>query len=67
MSRNARSAGGTGELEETAKVSGCDLQFHNCDISDETSLLRLLEELRATMPPIRGVVTGAMVLDVSLF
>jgi NAD(P)-dependent dehydrogenase (short-subunit alcohol dehydrogenase family) len=38
---------------------------YNCDVADRDSLKSVLEKCQS-LPPIRGVVTGAMVLHVSL-
>lgn len=52
-------------LQQSARASGCNLQIRGCDISDEESLVRLVKDCAAILPPIRGVVQGAMQLDVS--
>ncbi|KAL8861949.1 MAG: hypothetical protein Q9178_001819 [Gyalolechia marmorata] len=46
-----------------AQSRGCNLQIRSCDISDESSLVKLLKDCAGTMPPISGVVQGAMHLD----
>lgn len=65
VSRNAQSHPGAASLMQQAQDDGCNLQVRNCDVSDENSLLELLEDCTHTLPPIRGVVAGAMVLNVS--
>ncbi|KAH7143722.1 hypothetical protein EDB81DRAFT_935118 [Dactylonectria macrodidyma] len=66
VSRNAQSHPDAASLMEQAKNEGCNLQVRNCDVSDEQSLLALLDECARAMPPIRGVVAGAMVLNDSI-
>lgn len=53
------------QLLDKARSDGCDLQIRSCDISNETSFIKLLADCAATMPPIKGVIQGAMHLDVS--
>jgi acyl transferase domain-containing protein/NADPH:quinone reductase-like Zn-dependent oxidoreductase len=59
--------GGPRPEEEPAlaavRASGAEIVAARCDATDEGELSRLLEEIRRTMPPIRGVVHAAMVLD----
>ncbi|KAJ0161927.1 Lovastatin diketide synthase LovF [Colletotrichum tanaceti] len=38
-----------------------------CDVADEEALRRVLTELAATMPPIKGCIQGCMVLQDNLF
>ena len=47
-----------------AQSKGCNLQIRSCDISDEDSVVKLLKDCAGTMPPISGVIQGAMHLDV---
>ncbi|KAH6984664.1 KR domain-containing protein [Ilyonectria sp. MPI-CAGE-AT-0026] len=63
VSRNARSHPGAASLIQRAKGDGCNLQVRNCDMSDENSVLELIEDCAHTMPPIRGVVVGAKALN----
>ncbi|OBT83082.1 hypothetical protein VE02_08865 [Pseudogymnoascus sp. 03VT05] len=64
ISRHATSHKYAAQLKVTAKDTGCNLQIRDCDASDELSLVELLAEASRSMPPVRGVVNGAMVLDV---
>jgi len=50
---------------EMAKV-GCKVKAIGCDISEESELAKALEACRQEMPPIRGVIQGAMVLKVCI-
>lgn len=53
------------QLLQSARSKGCNIQIRSCDISNEDSFVKLLGECADKMPPIRGVVQGAMHLDVS--
>ena len=67
VSRNAESHPNAVELVRMAKTEGCNLQVRNCDVSSESSFVKLLTYCSsASLPPIRGVINCAMVLDVSL-
>jgi len=46
-------------------IQACGVQLHcvQADISDEKAMARILENLRETMPPLRGVIHSAGVLD----
>lgn len=66
ISRNAERHVETAALLQRSKQEGRNLQIRDCDVSSEENLARLLEHVRNSMPPIRGVVDAAMVLDVSI-
>lgn len=67
ISRNAESHPNAQELIKTAKGEDCNLHIWNCDVSSESCLLKLVADCSsASLPPIRGVINCAMVLDVSL-
>lgn len=63
VSRHATTHPAAPSLHEEAKLAGCQLQIHDCDISDESSFLQLISDCSQTLPPFAGVVNGAMVLD----
>ena len=53
--------------QETVKyleAQGARVEVHSCDVSDSKQLESLLSQSKDVMPPIRGVVQGAMVLKV---
>ena len=50
-------------LSEMDKI-GCKVKAIGCDISDESDLQKALDTCVREMPPIRGVIQGAMVLQV---
>jgi NADPH:quinone reductase-like Zn-dependent oxidoreductase len=64
-SRNAASHAEATALVESGKAKGCNVHIQNCDVSDEKSLVKLLNDCQGAMPPVRGVIQGAMQLDVS--
>lgn len=51
--------------EDLRNVYGTDVRAFDCDVGDRGALEMVLEQCQA-MPPIKGCVTGAMVLDVSI-
>ena len=64
VSRKASSHPEAAKLVKEAEAVGCRLLIRDCDVSDESSLLRLLKQVtEAGLPSITGAVTGAMVLD----
>jgi NAD(P)-dependent dehydrogenase (short-subunit alcohol dehydrogenase family) len=65
VSRHATTHRNAPELQMKGRAAGCNVQIRDGDIADENSLVELLAECSLTLPPIRGVVNGAMVLDVS--
>jgi 1-acyl-sn-glycerol-3-phosphate acyltransferase len=48
---------------EAIRATGVEVTVATADVSDEASLRGALHSIRASMPPIRGVVHAAMVLD----
>ncbi|KEF55685.1 uncharacterized protein A1O9_08435 [Exophiala aquamarina CBS 119918] len=52
---------------EQLKSADCNVHTFKCDVSNEARLGQVLEECRRTMPPIKGVVQGAMVLKDGMF
>jgi NAD(P)-dependent dehydrogenase (short-subunit alcohol dehydrogenase family) len=63
VSRNAEKHVEAPILIETCKAGSCNAYVRSCDVADEKSFLNLLETCKSIMPPIRGVLTTAMVLD----
>lgn len=49
---------------EEMQHMGCKIYPVASDISDSVSMARALEDCRSNMPPVRGVIQGAMVLQV---
>lgn len=44
---------------------GVKATAYTCDVSSEADVARAVEEMRVAFPPVKGVVQGAMVLNVS--
>ncbi|KAM5483533.1 Type I Iterative PKS [Microsporum canis] len=63
VSRHATSHPEAPQLAKVAESAGCRLQIYDSDVSKEASLLQLIHDCSKTLPPIRGVINGAMVLD----
>ncbi|KAI1273287.1 hypothetical protein F5Y07DRAFT_391401 [Xylaria sp. FL0933] len=55
------------DLLEKLKSLDVDARAYAGDIADRPRLQEILEEIATTMPPIRGAIQGAMVLDDGLF
>lgn len=66
VSRHATSHANAQQLVAQGKASGCNVHIRDCDLADENSLIECLANCSRTMPPVRGVINAAMVLDVSL-
>ncbi|KAK4214346.1 hypothetical protein QBC37DRAFT_421440 [Rhypophila decipiens] len=67
-SRNAETNPDALRLKEEARADGCNVFVQNCDASDAKSLQGLLQKVsEARLPPIKGVINGAMVLRDSVF
>lgn len=63
ISRNAETHVDAPQLRQEASDLGCDLRIRNCDVADESSLNELLKNCSGTMPPVKGVVHAAMLLQ----
>ncbi|RSM00803.1 hypothetical protein CEP52_008889 [Fusarium oligoseptatum] len=55
------------QLVDELTKKGVNLMATNCDISSETGLTTLLQECAKTMPPIKGCINAAMVLQDATF
>lgn len=64
LSRSANAQEKAGPFATEMEKGGCRVKAVGCDISDAAELKRALEGCRHEMPPIRGVIQGAMVLQV---
>ena len=68
LSRGSNSAEKLNIVQDlTAKLQkeGATLHVVTCDVSDEDQVKKTIEWCKASLPPIRGVIQGAMVLRVS--
>jgi NADPH:quinone reductase-like Zn-dependent oxidoreductase len=64
----SRSGNVTGEIADSIsalELKGVNVRIFKCDVGDKTRLVEVVEECRDSLPPIKGVIQGAMVLDVS--
>ncbi|KAB8264716.1 hypothetical protein BDV32DRAFT_145394 [Aspergillus pseudonomiae] len=52
---------------DTLKEAGVEAKAYAGDVADKVQLRNILQEISRSMPPIRGVIQGAMVLADSLF
>lgn len=67
LSRSAASGEGNKSFaEELRRVYGTEIHAFDCDVGDRGALAAVLEKCSG-LPPVKGCVTGAMVLDVSGF
>ena len=66
VSRSAASSADAPAMKAMAEADNCNLQIRSCDVGNEQSFVDMLAEVATSMPPIRGVVNAAMVLEVSL-
>lgn len=63
-SRSANAQEKAGPFATEMEKLGCKIKAIGCDISDESELAKALAMCTQEMPPIRGVIQGAMVLQV---
>lgn len=52
-------------LIKSAKELGTTVHVKKCDVGDEKQLKKVIFELKDKLPPIRGIVQSAMILEVS--
>lgn len=65
LSRSVNAADKAAPLLEDLAHLGCQVKSIACDITEESDVLRAVKACK-TMPPIRGVIQGAMVLKDSI-
>ena len=53
------------ELVEELQYKGTTISIHACDVANENQLKSVLDECARNLPPIRGCIQGAMVLQVT--
>ena len=66
ISRSGIDATGAADAVAALKNPGVSITVRKCDVSDKQSLSAVLHTCAQTLPPIRGVVQGAMVLKVCI-
>jgi NAD(P)-dependent dehydrogenase (short-subunit alcohol dehydrogenase family) len=65
LSRSANAEKSKPFAQEMEQI-GCKVKAVGCDISNEDALAHALATCAQDMPPIQGVIQGAMVLQVSI-
>jgi hypothetical protein len=66
LSRSAASGPNSASLEAELSALGAQIMLKNCDASDLASLKAVLAQCSESMPPVRGIVHGGMVLHDSI-
>lgn len=66
VSRSDKISAKVAEVIQDAKELGATVILRRCDVSDKQEVESMVKEITAEMPPVRGVIHSAMVLDVSL-
>ena len=66
LSRNATKSPEAASLKEELTNLGAQAMLQDCDASDFTSLQTVLVDCNKTMPPVRGIIHGGMVLNSAL-
>ncbi|VUC25637.1 unnamed protein product [Clonostachys rosea] len=67
VSRSVEGHSAVPALVQSAADKGCKLVARNCDISSEESVIQLADYCAQNLPPVRGVIVAAMVLDDTVF
>ncbi|EHK97214.1 putative Phthiocerol synthesis polyketide synthase type I PpsA [Glarea lozoyensis 74030] len=67
VSRKATKHENAAKLHAQGAEYGCKIHIRDCDLTSESSLVALLKECSSSMPPIRGLINCAMVLDDTVF
>ena len=65
LSRSGGKHALAGKLSRDLEQAGCQIIMPACDITNAIAAERVLKEAMKIMPPIRGHIQGAMVLNVS--
>lgn len=65
LSRGAASQPNSRAFIDELGATGCKIMIRNCDIAERSDLARVISDCAKEMPPVRGVIQGAMVLRVS--
>ena len=67
LSRSGAQSDAAISLIEELETKGAHVEAPPCDITKADILESILEKLAATLPPIKGVIQGSMVLKVCCF
>lgn len=65
LSRSGNASGKVAELIKEAKIVEANIVVKSCDVADKTQVEKLITEDLTSLPPIKGVIHAAMVLNVS--
>ena len=57
-------AKGASDLVTSLQQAGATIEVASCDVADSKQLEATLQNCSKSLPPIRGVIQGAMVLEV---
>ncbi|KAL8659558.1 MAG: hypothetical protein Q9202_007068 [Teloschistes flavicans] len=66
-SRSGMQQKGVSELVEELKAINVEVVVKQCNIADSAQVQSMIDDVNKTMPPIRGVIHGAMALRDALF
>ncbi|KAL8876311.1 MAG: hypothetical protein Q9198_005470 [Flavoplaca austrocitrina] len=66
-SRSGAKQKGMSKLLDDLKESDCKVVIKQCDVASSREVRRMIEECNRDLPPIRGVIHGAMALRDALF
>ncbi len=66
VSRSAETQPNVQQLTSELKKAGCRVAVYSCDVADIAQFVQMLQKVGQAMPPIRGVIQGAMVLKVCI-
>lgn len=66
LSRSGKITPAVAEMEKHLVEQKCQVRIEKCDVTDSADLERVLKKCESSLPPIKGVIQGAMQLSVSL-
>ena len=67
LSRSGKVTDAVKEMKTELESKGCGTHIFTCDITDRTRLAAVIEECKASLPPIKGCIQGSMILKVFRF
>jgi len=67
LSRRVLEKAGQTEFEQQVRLLGAQLLVVQCDITDRERVFKVAEMCRNSLPPVRGVIHGGMVLKVGCY
>lgn len=67
LSRSGGASSAAADAVEELQSLGVTVRTFLCDVSDESLLASVVEECKATLPPIKGCIQGSMVLSDVMF